>query len=53
MIVRVVKLMEPLNSFLTFYNSAAGRKVFAGSKTKLKVIDEREWAIIQGAIFNV
>ena len=48
MMCRVVSLMEPFGSFLTYYNSAAGRKEFAASKMKLNMIDESLWAIIEG-----
>lgn len=51
MLVRMVQLMEPINDFLSFYNSAAGKKEFKGTKTTLAPITDEKWAIIKGICY--
>ena len=48
MVERVLKLMKPINQFLSHYNSAAGKREFKGNKTKLSIISDQKWAILQG-----
>ena len=40
--------MQPINDFLAFYKSPAGKKEFKGNKTKLPDITPEKWAILQG-----
>ena len=49
--MRMLQLMEPINDFLSFYNSAAGNKEFKGTKTKLAPITDEKWAIIKGICY--
>lgn len=51
MLMRMVQLMEPINDFLSFYNSAAGKKEFKGTNTKLAPITDEKWAIIKGICY--
>ena len=51
MLMRMVQLTEPINDFLSFYNSAAGKKEFKGTNTKLVPITDEKWAIIKGICY--
>ena len=48
MLRKALKVKEPIEKFLKFWRSAAGKKEFKGSKTKLDFVSEEQWALIQG-----
>jgi hypothetical protein len=44
-------LQHPINEFLLFYNSAAGKKEFKGIKSVLPCITDEKWAVLHGLCF--
>lgn len=51
MLTRTIQLMGPINDFLAFYNSAAGKREYKGTKMKLKTMTDEKWAIVQGVCY--
>ena len=51
MMQRLIKLQRPIDEFLLYYNSAAGKKEFKGIKTKLPWISDEKWAILHGLCY--
>lgn len=51
MLIRTIQLMGPINNFLSFYNSAEGKKEYKGTKMKLKLMTDEKWAIVKGICY--
>jgi hAT family C-terminal dimerisation region len=51
MLSQLIMLQRPIDEFLLFYNSAAGKKEFKGIKTVLPCISDEKWAVLHGLCF--